>query len=70
MGDLNYRLKTTFDELAPNVEHHSVRMAKINDQLVDARYEGYYPSYVEQDILFQPTYKMSQTERVYVNKNN
>ena len=47
LGDLNYRLKTTFEDLAPQVNHFAVRMAKINDQLVDARTEGYYPNYVE-----------------------
>lgn len=38
------------------------------DQLVEARAEGHYPGYVEQPITFLPSYKMSSTELVYINK--
>ena len=32
--------------------------------------EGYYPGYVEQPITFLPSYKMSTSEEVYVNKKD
>jgi len=45
-------------------------MIPTHDQLFEAIEEGYYPSYDEPKIDFQPTYKMSTSEHLYVNKND
>ena len=48
IGDLNYRLKTTFTYLNnTNVRDAAIQMIPTEDQLVEARDEGYYPGYVE-----------------------
>ena len=48
IGDLNYRLKTTFTELNnTNVRDAAIPMIPTGDQLKEAQDEGYYPGYVE-----------------------
>ena len=48
IGDLNYRLKTTFTELNnTNVRDTAIPMIPTGDQLKEAQDEGYYPGYVE-----------------------
>ena len=48
IGDLNYRLKTTFTELNnSNVRDAAIPMIPTGDQLMEARGEGYYPGYQE-----------------------
>ena len=48
----------------------AIGMTKTIDQLLEAQSQGYYPGYVEQDINFIPSYKMSTTEESYVNKKD
>ena len=46
IGDLNYRLKTTFTELNnSNVREAAIPMIPTGDQLMEALDEGYYPGY-------------------------
>ena len=48
IGDLNYRLKTTFTELNnSNVRDAAIPMIPTGDQLMEALSEGYYPGYQE-----------------------
>ena len=48
IGDLNYRLKTTFTELNnSNVRDAAIPMIPTGDQLMEALDEGYYPGYQE-----------------------
>ena len=48
IGDLNYRLKTTFTDLNnTNVREAAIPMIPTGDQLMEALDEGYYPGYVE-----------------------
>ena len=48
IGDLNYRLKTTFTELNnSNVRDAAIPMIPTGDQLMEALVEGYYPGYQE-----------------------
>ena len=48
LGDLNYRLKTTFTELNnSNVREAAIPMIPTGDQLIEALEEGYYPGYEE-----------------------
>ena len=71
LGDLNYRLKTTFTDLNnSNVQESAIAMIPTHDQMIEAIKEGYYPLYKESDIDFQPTYKMSATENIYIDKKD
>ena len=71
IGDLNYRLKTTYSELNnTNVREEAINMIPTHDQLVEAMQEGHYPGYVEQPITFLPSYKMSTNEMLYIDKKN
>ncbi len=71
LGDLNYRLKTSFTDLNnENVRQNAVGMVKSHDQLIEALAEGYYPGYAESQIDFIPSYKMSTEEESYVNKRD
>ena len=69
MGDMNYRLNTSFTELK-NVKDEAINMIKTHDQLTIARNEGNYPLYQEAEINFLPSYKMSKDSLVYINKKN
>ena len=71
MGDLNYRLSTTFKEL--NNENRDKALAMVHtkeDQFIDAREAGYFVNYNEPKIDFLPTYKLKADNLQYVNKNN
>jgi len=71
IGDLNYRLKTSFTDLNnSNVSEKAIAMLPSHDQLIEAISEGHFPDYEEQRIDYLPTYKMSTSEEVYVNKND
>ena len=71
LGDLNYRLETFYSQLNnSNVVTDAIRLIPTHDQLITATNEGYYPGYVEQEIKFLPTYKMSTKEQFYVNKKD
>lgn len=71
-GDMNYRLKTTFQALDnSNVQQQAVGMIETHDQLIEAQQTGHYPGYQEHPIDFLPSYKLSNYERqVYVNKKD
>ena len=73
LGDLNYRLKSSFKELNNStVDQLAVGWAASaeKEQLKEAMAQGYYPGYVEQPITFLPSYKMSATEEVYIDKKD
>jgi len=69
MGDLNYRLKTTFSELNnSNVKDKAIDLAATQDQILDAFAQGNFPDYHEPRIDFLPSYKMSSDSKEYINK--
>jgi len=69
MGDLNYRLKTTFSELNnSNVNEIAIDLAATQDQMLDAFSQGNFPDYIEPRIDFLPSYKMSSESQEYINK--
>ena len=72
MGDLNYRLDTTFADLNnSNVMDDAIPMVQgKGDQLMVSRDEGFYPGYVEPLVEFLPTYKMEFNKAVYKEKKN
>ena len=70
LGDLNYRLDTTFPELNNNNIQDAIGHISSIDQLMYAKSYGYFPGYVEQPIDFLPTYKMSTDKTHYVNKKD
>ena len=71
LGDLNYRLDTTYREMNnTNVHRDAIRSIPTLDQLTMAFREGFFPSYVEQPITFLPTYKMEKNKPVYINKKD
>jgi hypothetical protein len=70
LGDMNYRMEGTFEELVPHIDK-LVGMRKKLDQLHKSMTEqGKYPDYKEFDINFLPTYKKSKVDDNYFNKKN
>jgi len=71
MGDLNYRMNTRFQHFNnTNIETEAVSLIPTHDQLGIAIKEGNYPDYVEPPITFLPSYKLSNTELVYIDKKD
>ena len=71
MGDLNYRLSTTFKEL--NNENRDKALTMVHtkeDQFVSAIEAGYFVNYNEPKIDFLPTYKLKADKLQYVNKKD
>ena len=69
MGDLNYRLNTTYTEMT-NVKEQAIPMIPNYDQLTISRKQGNFPLYEEPKIDFLPSYKMEKGRLEYVNKKN
>ena len=70
LGDLNYRLEGTFEELEPQIDK-IVSMRKERDQLYKSMTNhGKYPDYKEYDINFKPSYKRNKNEPGYFNKKS
>ena len=71
LGDLNYRLETTFADLNnTNVKEEAIAVVPKKDQLNISREQGNYPNYVEPAINFLPSYKMSGEIDSYIDKKN
>ena len=72
MGDLNYRLNTTFEELNnENIDTALKLVQNYDDQFFISKDEGNYPLYTEPKIEFLPTYKCDDNKKyTYVNKKN
>ena len=72
MGDLNYRLNTTFEELSDNNRGgEALLMAQTkDDEFTVAQSEGNFVNYTEPKIEFLPTYKLKFDTMVYVNKRS
>lgn len=56
LGDLNYRLKSTFLQHIKNVDNSKNLLAEL-DELYEAKSHYRYPGYKEMPIKFNPTYK-------------
>lgn len=70
LGDMNYRLEGTFEELEPQIDK-IVSMRKDRDQLYKSmNFHGKYPDYKEYDINFKPSYKRNKNEPGYFNKKS
>ena len=71
LGDLNYRLETTFADLNnTNVKQEAIAMVPTKDQLNISRGQGNFPNYIEPAINFLPSYKMSGEIDSYIDKKN
>ncbi|CDW91774.1 endonuclease exonuclease phosphatase family protein [Stylonychia lemnae] len=69
IGDLNYRLESTFEDLAPQIDK-VIQLRKSLDQFEKARLQDRYTEYTEYDINFMPTYKRNRFDQGYFNKKN
>lgn len=66
LGDMNYRINSTFSLLTKNIE---LSRAEEMDQLYLSFRKGNYPGYKEPKKNFLPTYKLDKKKKeVYVNK--
>ena len=71
MGDLNYRLNTTFENLNNSNTLEALEMVNTRkEQLAASMMDGNYPDYTEPKISFFPSYKMAFTEGLYIDKKN
>ena len=71
LGDLNYRLETTFTDLNnSNVKQEAIQMVSTKDQLTISKSQGNYPNFLEAKIDFLPSYKMSSEVDQYINKKD
>ena len=71
MGDLNYRLNTTFGDLNNSNTLEALEMVSTRkEQLAASMMDGNYPDYTEPKISFFPSYKMAFTEGLYIDKKN
>ena len=70
LGDLNYRLESSFSELNDETINLCHDMLKDREQLTEARKKGLYPLYEEPEIKFKPSYKMYDDKNSYFNKKD
>ena len=71
MGDLNYRLNTTFEELNNQNTLDALEMVGTkNEQFAESQMKGNYPYYTEPKIGFFPSYKMALNDGMYIEKKN
>ena len=71
MGDLNYRMNTTFSDFNNTNIHTALERFPTQDQLIHSmKVDQNYPGYNEAPINFLPSYKMSKKELQYVDKKN
>ena len=71
MGDMNYRMNTTFAEFNnSNVSTDAVGMIPTHDQLVISMLEGNYAGYQEPKIEHLPSYKMDKKKDIYIDKKD
>ena len=71
LGDLNYRLNTTFAELNNQNTLEALQMVHTDsEQLAQSLKEGNYPNYIEPRIKFLPSYKMEFNDSLYKDKKN
>eukprot|EP00347_Sterkiella_histriomuscorum_P004413 403360556 len=69
LGDLNYRMESTYDELVQRL-NEIIKLRLKMDQLLKAISQGKYPLYKEFAINFMPSYKRNKTDNDYLNKKN
>ena len=71
MGDLNYRMNTCFRDFNnANVADQALKMIPTHDQLGISMRSGNFPGYLEAPITFLPSYKLSKSELVYIDKKD
>ena len=71
MGDLNYRLNTTFEELNNSNTLEALEMVGTRkEQFAASQMDGNYPNYTEPKIGFFPSYKMALNDGMYIEKKN
>ena len=66
LGDLNYRLETTFSDVSK--AKFDMRGFIDKEQLSKAISDGYYPGYTEPVLNFMPSYKLALNDQGYTNK--
>jgi hypothetical protein len=71
LGDLNYRMNSTYLELAPQIDKILELKVTLDQLHLAMATQGRYPAYVEFPITFKPTYKRSKVDHSqYHNKKN
>ena len=71
MGDLNYRLNSTFNELNDENRDKALEMVQTpGDQFHNSQESGFFVNYNEPKIDFLPTYKLALDKLQYVNKKD
>ena len=71
MGDMNYRMNTTFEKFNNKNIEQAIHLFKSLDQLQHSmNVEKNYPGYLEPAIDFLPSYKLSKTANQYIDKKD
>ena len=71
LGDINYRLNTTFEDLNnSNILEAFEMVGTKKEQLAASMMDGNYPNYTEPKISFYPSYKMAFEDGMYIEKKN
>jgi len=71
MGDMNYRMNTTFSDFNNTNIDTAFELFPTHDQLMHSmKVDQNYPGYMEPPINFLPSYKMSKTQLQYVDKKD
>ena len=70
LGDLNYRMDGTFDEVTKKLDNILEERKKLDQLHRSMNDSKKYTNYHEYDITFVPTYKKNKFEDGYFNKKN
>ena len=71
MGDLNYRMNTTYKDFnGEKVATSALEMLPTYDQLTLSLKAGNFPGYREAPIDFLPSYKLSKSQLIYIDKKD
>jgi hypothetical protein len=71
LGDLNYRLKTTYEQHFDKISSSSKMIPQLDELYEEMHRNNRYPGYIEKEIGFDPTYKRDRMSNSnYINKND
>mmetsp|Transcript_28682 Transcript_28682/g.38244 ORF Transcript_28682/g.38244 Transcript_28682/m.38244 type:complete len:134 (+) Transcript_28682:645-1046(+) len=71
MGDLNYRMNTKYSKFNnSNIKQAFTLFKKLDQLTLSMQIDKNFPGYEEAPITFLPTYKLSKSERLYIDKKD
>lgn len=70
VGDMNYRLDSTFEELIGQMETIIEKRKELDQLHIACTKYDKYPGYQEYEINFMPSYKRNRFDNNYFNKKN